>query len=149
MQSYTLGLATGGSVTTNSTTTFVDVPSLSFNVAAGGTYRFQAFLIYQGSTTAAQFGPVMGGTCTATFIVYGFRVNSAGTDGATNFVRHALLPSGAGSASAVDVATSDRAAIGEGLIVVNAAGTLTVAARHTGAACTVQAGGRFFLEQIA
>jgi hypothetical protein len=32
---------------------------------------------------------------------------------------------------------------------VNAAGTLQVQASHVAAACTVQAGGRFILEQLA
>jgi hypothetical protein len=147
MQPYMEIAPSGGSLTT--TTSYVLVPNLTLAVDAGAMYRFEAYVTYQGSTTSAQFRPAMGGSCTATFTSYGCRIEQNATGGSSSFVHAALAPSGAGGATAVSAATTTYACVINGLIVVNAAGTLQVQASHVAAACTVQSGGRFILEQLA
>jgi hypothetical protein len=138
----------GGSLTT--TTSYQDVPNLTFPVLAGATYRFSSYLVYQASTTAAIFQPTMGGTCTATAVVYQVRIQTNVNGASNSQVQNSLaFPSGAPAGSAPNAASTNYGATVDGTIVVSAAGTLTVQAKHGGAACTVQAGGLYLFEQIA
>lgn len=140
--------AAGSSLTT--TTSYQDVPNLSIFISAGGMYRFRAFLRYQGATAnTSALVPVMGGSCTATFISYSCRIANNATGGSSSFVHNALAPAGAGAATAVNAATTNYGVVIDGLIVVNNAGTLEVQAKHSGAACTIQSGGRYIVEQVA
>ena len=138
----------GGTLTT--TTSYQDIPNLTYTVVAGGTYRFAVYLVYQASTTAAIFQPTVAGTCTATYVVYKARIQTNVNGASNSQLQNALaMPSVTPAGSAPNAATTNYAANVEGLIVVATGGTLTVQAKHGGAACTVQSGGRFLLEQVA
>lgn len=141
-------ITNGGTLTT--TTAFQDIPNLTFTLVPAATYRFEVHYDYQASGTTAQFAPAMGGTCTTSFLKYRCSIEVNLSGGSSSFVYNAL--SGAitpGGATAANAATTNYGVMLSGLIVVNAGGTLTASARHVTAACTVQSGGRFILEQIA
>lgn len=133
------------------TTTLTAIGNLSFNVVAGGVYRFEADLNYQASaTTAVNLVIGVGGTATMTMISYQTAIQTA-TDGTSNLKSLAALVSTtvAGSGAPSVTGTNFNARM-NGLCVVNAAGTFQVQARHTStSAANIQAGGRFLLEQAA
>lgn len=137
----------GGSLTT--TTSYATVPNLSFSVVAGGTYRFSAYLTYQASATTSIFQPTMGGTCTATFVTYQVRIQIHVNGASNSQVQAALGLPAAPAGSAPNAATTTYGAVIDGVIDVNAAGTLDVQVKHATSASTVQAGGIYLLEQIA
>ncbi|GAA4626644.1 hypothetical protein GCM10023196_035710 [Actinoallomurus vinaceus] len=140
-------LTNGGALTT--TTSFQDIPNLTFTVSAGGTYVFRAYYIYTGSTTAAQMQPTMGGTCTATLVDYRCSIQTNSSSGGSSSQVHSILSNTGTGATAVTTASANCGVVIDGLIVVSAAGTLTVQAKHVGAACNVLSGGRYLLEQVA
>lgn len=148
MQPYTQ-VASGTSLTT--TTTLTLVPGLTFNVAVAAVCRFEAHLNFQASAgTGVNLVIGVGGSCSATLIDYHTAIQSA-TDGTSNHKAIAALVSTtvAGATAPSATATNFAALITRGLIVVNAAGTFQVQARHTGAsAANIQTGGRFILEQL-
>jgi hypothetical protein len=149
MQPY-VQTVSGTSLTT--TTTLTLVPGLTLNVAAGGVYRFEAFMNWQANaTTGVNLVIGVGGSATATSIAYQTAIQTV-TDGTSNLKTIAALVSTtiAGASAPTVTATNFAAIITRGLIVVNAAGTFQVQARHTGASsAAVQTGGRFILEQLA
>lgn len=149
MQPY-MQTVTGTNLTT--TTTLTLVPGLTFNVAAAGVYRFEAHTNYQASaTTGVNLVIGVGGSCTATFATYQTVIQTA-TDGTANQkgISGLVTTTIAGAGAPAATATNYAAIITRGVLVVNAAGTFQVQARHTGAsAATVQTGGRFLLEQLA
>jgi hypothetical protein len=147
MQPFFKGIVAGGSLTT--TASFQDIPSLTFTVTSGGTYVFRAYYTYTGSTTAAQMQPTMGGTCTATAVTYRCSIQTNSASGGSSSQVHNILSNTGTGATAVTTASAACGVEIDGLIVVNQGGTLTVQARHVGAACTIQAGARYILEQIA
>lgn len=149
MQPY-VQVAAGTSLTT--TTTLTLVPGLTFTVAAGGVYRFDAHLNYQAAATSGVNLVIgVGGSCTATLVDYQTAIQTV-TDGTSNHKAISALVSTtiAGASAPTVTATNFAALITRGLVIVNAAGTLQVQARHTGAsAANIQTGGRFILEQLA
>jgi hypothetical protein len=138
-------VSNGGSLAC--TTTFTDIPNLSFFVSAAGTYRFDAYVNYQGTATSTTVCVGMGGTCTATFLAYRCSVATSTNGGTSSFTYNVLAPT-SGSATVGTISTNLPVVI-NGLIVVNAAGTLTVGAREGTVDATIQSGGRFTLEQLA
>lgn len=130
------------------TSTFTDIPNLSFFVTAAGTYRFEGHVLYQGSATTTTVCVGMGGTCTASFLTYRCSV-ALGTNAGTSSLTYAALSPSSGSSGTVTTINTNLPVVVNGLIVVNAAGTLTMGAREGVANVTVQAGGRFTLEQLA
>jgi hypothetical protein len=143
-------VAPGTSLTT--TTTLALVPGLTFGVDAGGVYRFEAHMNYQASaTTGVNLVLGVGGSCTVTLATYQTVIQTA-TDGTANQkgISGLVTTTIAGASAPAATATNYAAIITRGLLIVNAAGTFQVQARHTGAsAANVQTGGRFILEQIA
>lgn len=102
-----------------SSTTLSDVTGLTATLRAGRTYKFRAVL-YTTSDVAAGVKFAIAGTCTATAIRYEARVfNGAALSAQT---RAAALATAVGGVTAVTAAMC----IIEGIITVNAAGTLTV-----------------------
>jgi len=101
-----------------SDTTLANVNDLSFNVRAGRTYKFKAVL-YTTSINTAGVKAAIGGTATATSIIYDGVTTDTGT-----------LAKGRSTALAGTVGALTNTTVGmiviEGVIVVNAAGTLTV-----------------------
>lgn len=150
MLPYTEIAVGSGSLTT--TTTLTLVPGLTLNVDAGGVYRFEAHTNYQANaTTLVNFVLGVGGSCTVTSIDYATAIQTA-TDGTSNQKSIAALVSTtiAGASAPSATGTNFAAKILSGLVVVNAAGTFQVQARHTNTnTATVQSGGRFILEQLA
>lgn len=142
-------ITNGGSVTT--TTAYQTVPNLTFPVAAGATYQLYAWIMYQGSGTTAVFQASVGGTCTVSYAVYQVRMQT-NVNGASNSQVQAgalSLPSGTPAGSAVNAASTNYGTTVEGLVVVSGSGTLDIVVKHGTAACTVQSGGRYLLEQVA
>lgn len=137
----------GGSITT--TTSYQTVPNLSLPVTAGATYRFWAYLVYQASATTSIFQPTMGGTATATFVVYQVRIQTNVNGASNSQVQNSLGLPATPAGSAPNAATTNYGAVIDGLITVNAAGTLDVQVKHATSASTVQAGGIYLLEQVA
>src|SRR3569623_122336 len=128
-----------GTLTT--TTSLAVIPGLTFNVQAGGTYKFEAYARYRvavGSANSFVIGPA--GSHTATALHWVSTIQNA-VDGSANLKTMAAVagntnPAGATSATAT---ATDLAAFVRGLVVVNAAGTFQIHARHTSTnACTVQ-----------
>ena len=114
------------------TATLSDVAGLVVNVAAGRTYGFEAEL----SITMAAAGGIkcaIGGSCTATNIIYdGWIVDAAAAGIKGNAQAAALLGP---VASAATTGTTGHVTI-RGAITVNAAGTLTVQAAQFAANAT-------------
>lgn len=92
----------------------------------------------------------MGGTCTASFLVYHVAIQTA-TDGASsNFVNTALnLGASARVSSVVTNINVDLGMWFRGHIAVANAGTLTIQVGNGAPTVNVLAGGLFTLEQIA
>lgn len=141
----TVTLLGGATVTTqydNNTTTLGNVPGLSYNVAAGKRYRFEVDL-YTTSDVAGGVKAAIGGTATATNIIYEGLTTDAGT---TTQSRATALGSAVGGVTAVTAAYIRLV----GTIVVNSAGTLTVQFAENAATATssVLIGSTFLVREI-
>lgn len=113
-------------------TTLADIPALEVDVAAAGTYIFEATL-FTISNIGTGVKAAIGGTCTATSIIYEGTTYSAGVSVASAATRTTTKGNAVGGVTAVTVARIDIT----GTIVVNAAGTLTVQfAENAGIAAT-------------
>jgi hypothetical protein len=126
-----------------SDTALANVPGLSATLVAGRTYGFYAMLdVAAGAVGGSQYS--LGGTCTATALVYWVILTDATTNANTIVKRQtALGATGAGQAGT----TSGQCWI-EGTITVNAAGTLTVQFAQnasSGTASSVLVGSNFFV----
>jgi hypothetical protein len=113
-------------------TGLVDVGGLLVNVAAGRVYAFQAEL----SFTAAAAGGIkcaIGGSCTATNIIYDGWIVDSGANGIKGNAQATAL--GGAVASAAITGTAGHVTI-RGTIEVNAGGLLTVQAAQFAANAT-------------
>ena len=128
--------------TTN--TTLGDVTNLSVTVGAGDTYKFKAHLFVNADATGGSKYAI-GGTATATNIIYSIRLLDEGTDAYTIVSRQTALGGNAGQAG-----TTAGNCIIEGSIVVNAGGTLTVqfAQNASNGTSSVLVGSTFEIEKI-
>jgi len=126
----------------NTTTTLGNVTGLTVNVAASGTYRFEAKL-FTTSDVAGGVKVAIGGTATATAIRYEGLTTDAGL---TTQGRATALGSAVGAVTAVTAAYVTIT----GTITVNAAGTLTVQAAANAATGTtsVLTGSTFVLTEM-
>lgn len=100
-------------------TTLANITGLTSTLLAGRTYKFRAVL-HTTSNVASGVKFAIAGTCTATAIIYEALVYNAGALAAQT--RATALATAVGGVTAVTVALC----IIEGVITVNAAGTLTV-----------------------
>ena len=101
-------------------TTLANIPGLTATLAAGKTYQFEALLHCTVGTTGG-LKVAMGGTCTATAIVYEIEAVSNSSNSLAISSRQTALGGSAGAA-----ADTSYAVWVTGMITVNAAGTLTV-----------------------
>jgi hypothetical protein len=126
----------------NTTTTLGNVTGLTANVAASGTYRFEAKL-FTTSDVAGGIKVAIGGTATATAIRYEGLTTDAGL---TTQSRSAAMATVVGAVTAVTAAWVTI----HGTITVNGAGTLTVQAAANVATGTtsVLTGSTFVLTEI-
>jgi len=126
----------------NTTTTLGNVTGLTANVAASGTYRFEAKL-YTTSDVAGGIKVAIGGTATATAIRYEGLTTDAGL---TTQSRATALGTAVGAVTAVTAAY----VVITGTITVNAAGTLTVQAAANAATGTtsVLTGSTFVITEM-
>lgn len=126
----------------NTTTTLGNVTGLTANVAAGKVYRFEANL-YTTSDVAGGIKVAIGGTATATTIIYEGLTTNAGL---TTQSRSTALGTAVGAVTAVTAAYVTVT----GTITVNAAGTLTVQAAANAATGTtsVLVGSTFVITEI-
>lgn len=129
--------------------TLANVPGLSVNVAAGKTYAFHAVLHLAAGVTGGAKSAIAG-TCTATAIVYQINTLNLTTSAYVVTSRLTALASAGGSnaGGATQFTTID------GVITVNAAGTLTVQFAQNGAGgvgttASVLVGSTFELKEIA
>lgn len=138
-------ISNGGSLAC--TTSFVDIPNLSFNVLNGGVYEFEAYGFWSASATTTTVMFALGGTFTASFYNYRISIATNTTGGSSSFVSGVKQP--AGPSSAAVVAATNLPFIVSGLIVVNLAGTFTIAAKEGAIDATIVAGSRFHMRQVA
>jgi hypothetical protein len=121
-----------------------DVTGLTINVAASSTYEFTATL-FTVSNVAGGVQAAVGGTCTATAIIYeGETTQSAAIAAQT---RSTALGGAVGAVTAVIAARIDL----EGMITVNTAGTLTIQFAQNianGTASSVLVGSYFKVQQV-
>jgi hypothetical protein len=146
MQPYFKGLITNGGALT-CTTAYQDIPNLTWAVAAGATYRFEAYGVWRASATTTTFNAGIGGTATLSFISFRSQVSTNNTGSGNAFVSNVAQPSVASTAASI--AATDLPFILSGMVTCSASGTLTVTAKYGVLTATVQAGGRFLLEQSA
>lgn len=148
---YTFAAVTNGGTLTTATApaTPANVPNLTFNVVAGATYEFAAYIPWQATTTSGTIKTCMGGTCTASFAVYTTGVN-VGVDGnSSQFVQSTLtLGATARASAAATVATTTYWAVIRGRVVVTASGTLTAQVGSGAGVINVQSGGHMTLQQV-
>lgn len=113
---------------------------LSVSVAAGVSYRFRASGQYRTAALTTGIGLRVGGTCTATGIRYVIKTWGAATSASTPTVVTAAALATASLTANVVAATTDYLWEIEGVIRVNAAGTLTVdfASEVAGSTATIQ-----------
>lgn len=129
--------------TYTSTTALADVSGLSVTVVAGKTYSFRAYV----PTTSNVGGGIkvaIGGTATATSIVYDATIMDGGT------LNQPARATALATAMGVTAVTAALIRI-DGTITVNAGGTLTVQAAQNasnGSATTVLAGASLIVEQF-
>lgn len=126
-----------------SDTTLANVTDLTFNVEAGKSYGFSA-LLFTTSNATGGIKAAIGGTATATAVIYEGDAESAGalTQARATSLGTAVCDVSGGAVMKCTI---------EGTITVNAAGTLTVQfAQKTanGTASSVLAGSRFYLEPM-
>lgn len=101
-------------------TTLGDITNLSATVKASGKYIFEAVLFYDADAVGGQKYAI-GGTCTATSIIYSIESINNATNALVITSRQTALSGSSGQAGS----TAGVCRI-SGVIVVNAAGTLTV-----------------------
>jgi len=101
-------------------TTLGDVTGLSTSVQASRTYHFRAVLFVDADATGG-YKVAIGGTATATAIVYNIKALNNGSSAYTITSRQTALAGSAGAATGTSLFIEI-----EGTITVNAAGTLTV-----------------------
>jgi hypothetical protein len=101
-------------------TTLADIPGLAFHVGAGKTYKFRGQLFANPDSTGGSKAGV-GGTATATAVRYDVLIFNQTSGNIATATRISSLGSGAAGVGG----TVQRIEI-EGVITVNAAGTLTV-----------------------
>ena len=129
------------------TTTLGNIAGLVVNVAAGRTYSFEAEL----SITDAAAGGIrcaIGGSCTATAIIYDGWIVDSGTNGIKGNTQATAL--GGVVASGATTGVAGHVTI-QGTITVNAAGTLTVQASQFAANATatvIKRGSRFIVHDM-
>lgn len=141
-------ITNGGSLTC--TTTFQNIPNLTFNLVSGATYRFHGHYIWRSTgATGATFMSGVGGTVTPSILSFGAVVQVNVGGGASAQAGNLLNNSAVAASAAAVQADTNYTVVLDGLIVVTTSGTLTLAAKHGVATATVQAGGVFVLEQIA
>lgn len=131
-------------VTVTNTTTLADMTGLSVNVAAGGTYVFEAVLLVKSGASAGGVRAAISGTATATDIRYDGYCKDTGGTGTHGYAQAAALAGVVANATP----TSDTTTILiHGTITVNAAGTLKVQAAQSAANVTgtVFARGSYFI----
>jgi hypothetical protein len=136
------------SLTAPTTTTYTLVPGLTFSVEAGGVYRFAANLTWSTNATGSVALLRMGGTATATFISYRVAIN-LNTNGSTGHQMYAVMnqTTAGNPGSAGAIGTTYGLGI-DGVIDVNAAGTLQVEASSTAATVTIATNGVYTIERI-
>jgi hypothetical protein len=100
-------------------TTLADVTGLSIGVQAGRTYNFRAVLFVDADATGG-YKLAIGGTATATAIIYNIKAINNATSAFTITSRQTALAGSAGAATGTGLMIEI-----EGTITVNAAGTLT------------------------
>ncbi len=124
--------------------TLANVTGLSFNVEAGARYRFRAELHYD-ATAAGGYRVAIGGTCTATSILYQAQLVNNAT-AAWTLSRQVAL----GGAATGTGPTGGTIEI-FGSILVNAAGTLTVqwAQSVASGSSTIAAGSTFTIQSAS
>jgi len=138
----------GADVTWTSNTTITVVSGLNVTVAAGRTYAFEAHL----SFTCAAAGGIqctIGGTCTATAIIYDGWIVDSGNNGIKGNAQATAMNTVVASSTIVGTAGT---VIIKGLITVNAGGALTVrAAQNTSnaTATAVKIGSYFKVHDVA
>ena len=128
-----------------SDTTLANIPGLSVNVSASGVYIFTATL-FTTSNVAGGVKAAVGGTCTATSIVYEGEATAAAAIGAQT--RASALGTAVAGVTAVTAARIDII----GTITVNAGGTLTIQfAQNTsnGTASSVLVGSYMIVQRIS
>lgn len=134
-------------VSRTSTVALADIAGLAVSVAAGRAYAFEAEL----SFTCAAAGGIkcaIGGTCTATNIIYDGWIMDAGNAGSKGNAQATAL--GGAVANAATTGTAGHVTI-RGTIEVNAGGTLTVQAGQsvTNATATViKRGSRMLVHDV-
>lgn len=153
MQSYIKGFVANGGAIATLTTSFQDIPNMTFTLVPGATYRFEAYFNYQVTAgTSPTVAPAMGGTVTASFLDYRTSIATNNGGGSSSFVENVLSNSNRQGSSVVSTVSANLPVLMSGMIVASAAGTLTAQMRlfgGTSPAGNVQSGGRFLLEQIA
>lgn len=102
------------------TSTVLADPGLALNVVAGKTYRFRAYMLHTVGATGG-LSIAMGGTATATAVNYNSSIYSNTTNALVASAQETAL--GAGAALTYNTDTSLWSVM-EGIITVNAAGTL-------------------------
>lgn len=130
--------------TKTTSTVLADVTGLTATLVAGKTYRFRAHLFVDADATGGHKYAI-GGTATATAIIYEIRSVRNSTLANTITSRQTAIGGSAGEASGTAYLT-----IIEGLITVNAAGTLTVqfAQNASNLSSSVLVGSTFEVNQI-
>lgn len=126
-------------------TTLANVTGLSATLTAGKAYYFRAVLFVDAHATGGcKFA--IGGTCTATSIIYHIKAINDGTSALAITSRQTSLGGNAGQAGATALLVTI-----EGQIVVNAGGTLTVQFAQNAASgtSTVLAGSHFEVMSLA
>lgn len=150
MQPYAQ-LATGSAITAT-TAGFTTITGLSFNVAAGATYRFEVEIVYTGVTvTTSRFKASMGGTCTTSFVSYKMDGQNDAGGTSNHWVQAAISVAFATIPAVTGVTAASPTPYGysmAGILTVNAAGTFLAQAGASGANCNVLAGSKMMLEQI-
>jgi len=127
--------------------TLANVPGLVVNVSAGRTYAFEAELSFT-CVAAAGIKCAIGGTATATNVIYDGWIVDSGANGIKGNAQATVL--GGAVASAVTTGTAGHVTI-SGTIEVNAAGTLVVQAAQNTANATatvVKRGSRLIVHDV-
>lgn len=133
----------------NSTVTYAST-GLSITLEAGKTYEIKAFGQFQSAATTTGIGLRLGGTATATRIRYNIFIYGMGTAN-TLSVRSPTSINGSPTASpGVAAAATEYPWTIEGLIVVNAGGTLTVdfMSEVAGSAVTIQSDSYLEVQEV-
>lgn len=140
-------ITNGGSLTC--TTTFQNIPNLTFTLVSGATYRFHGHYIWRSTgATGATFMSGVGGTVTPASLSFGATVQVNVGGGASAQAGNLLNNSAVAASAAAVQADTNYTVVLDGLIIVTTSGTLTLAAKHAVATATVQAGGVFVLELL-